>query len=150
MLLFVDFFTINEPQCVVGLGHLSGVHAPGVKLSIKETFQIAHNLMKAHGQAVINLREYAKQPIKIGYAPTGGVAYPYTDTPEYIEAAKKIFGIVTLIMLLVLLLGELILPDEREKSENNCKEFEAQWQQVLENGEKVSVEVPGKIPAEYG
>ena len=68
----------------------------------------------------------------------------------YIEAAKKIFGIVTLIMLLVLLLGELILPDEREKSENNCKEFEAQWQQVLENGEKVSVEVPGKIPAEYG
>ena len=24
-----DFITINEPQCVVGLGHLSGVHAPG-------------------------------------------------------------------------------------------------------------------------
>lgn len=23
------FITINEPQCVVGLGHLSGVHAPG-------------------------------------------------------------------------------------------------------------------------
>ena len=55
------FITINEPQCVVGLGHLSGVHAPGLKLSIPETFQIAHNLLKAHGQAVINLRKYAKQ-----------------------------------------------------------------------------------------
>lgn len=85
------FFTINEPQCVVGLGHLSGVHAPGVKLSIKDTFQIAHNLMKAHGQAVINLRKYGKQPVKIGYAPTGGVAYPYTDTPEDIAAAKKVY-----------------------------------------------------------
>ena len=86
-----NYFTINEPQCVVGLGHLSGVHAPGVKHSIKDTFQIAHNLMKAHGQAVINLRKYAKQPIKIGYAPTGGVAYPYTDTPADIEAAKKVY-----------------------------------------------------------
>ena len=27
--------------------------------------------------------------IKVGYAPTGGVAYPYTDKPEDIEAAKK-------------------------------------------------------------
>ena len=83
------FITINEPQCVVGLGHLSGVHAPGVKMSIKDTFQIAHNLMKAHGQAVINLRKYAVRDIKVGYAPTGGVAYPYTDKPEDIESCEK-------------------------------------------------------------
>ena len=51
-------------------------------MSIKDTFQIAHNLMKAHGQAVINLRKYAVRDIKVGYAPTGGVAYPYTDKPE--------------------------------------------------------------------
>ena len=85
------FITINEPQCVVGLGHLSGVHAPGLKMSVKDTFQIAHNLMKAHGQAVINLRKYAVRDIKVGYAPTGGVAYPYTDKPEDIEAAKKVY-----------------------------------------------------------
>lgn len=85
------FITINEPQCVVGLGHLSGVHAPGLKLSVPETFQIAHNLIKAHGQAVINLRKYAKQNTKIGFAPTGGVAYPYTDSPEDIEAARKVY-----------------------------------------------------------
>lgn len=26
------FFTLNEPQCFVGLGHLRGEHAPGLKL----------------------------------------------------------------------------------------------------------------------
>ena len=63
------FITINEPQCVVGLGHLSAVHAPGVRHTITDTFRIAHNLLKAHGQAVINLRKYAGRPIKVGYAP---------------------------------------------------------------------------------
>ncbi len=86
-------FTLNEPQCFVGLGHLSGVHAPGLKLGYKDTFQIAHNALRAHGQAVINLRKYAKQDIKIGYAPTCGIAYPATDSPDDIEAAKKVlFG----------------------------------------------------------
>ncbi len=86
-----DFITINEPQCAIGLGHLSGVHAPGMKYSIPETFQMAHNLMKAHGQAVINLRKYAKQKIRVGYAPTCGVAYPATESADDIAAAKKVY-----------------------------------------------------------
>lgn len=85
------FITINEPQCVVGLGHLSGVHAPGVKCTVKETFQIAHNLLKAHGRAVIELRKHAGREIKVGFAPTGGVAYPYTDSEADIAAAKKVY-----------------------------------------------------------
>ena len=87
------FITLNEPECFVGLGHLSGVHAPGVKLPYKDVFQIAHNALRAHGQAVINLRKYACRPIKVGYAPTCGMAYPATDSPEDIEAARKtLFG----------------------------------------------------------
>ena len=86
-----DFITINEPQCAIGLGHLNGVHAPGMKYSIPETFQMAHNLMKAHGQAVINLRKYAKQKIRVGYAPTCGVAYPASEGTKDIEAAKKVY-----------------------------------------------------------
>lgn len=85
-----NFITLNEPECFVGLGHLSGVHAPGKKLSYQETFQIAHNALRAHGQAVINLRKYAKQPIRIGYSPTCGIAYPASDKPEDIEAARKV------------------------------------------------------------
>lgn len=89
-----NFITLNEPECFVGIGHLSGWHAPGLKLSQKEVFLIAHNALRAHGQAVINLRKYAVRPIKVGYAPTCGMAYPYDPSkPEDIEAAKKVlFG----------------------------------------------------------
>lgn len=88
-----NFITLNEPECFVGIGHLSGVHAPGLKLPQKDVFQIAHNALRAHGQAVINLRKYACRPIKVGYAPTCGMAYPATDKPEDIEAARKVlFG----------------------------------------------------------
>lgn len=85
------FMTLNEPQCFVGLGHLSGVQAPGLKLSLPETFQVAHNALRAHGTAVKMLRQYACRPIKVGYAPTCGVAYPYTNAPEDIEAARKVY-----------------------------------------------------------
>ncbi|HKM03386.1 MAG TPA: GH1 family beta-glucosidase [Lachnospiraceae bacterium] len=85
------FITLNEPQCFVGLGYLNGVHAPGLKLSYEETFQIAHNALRSHGQGVINLRKFAKRPIKVGFAPTCGVAYPATNKKEDIEAAKKVY-----------------------------------------------------------
>ncbi|MBO5474000.1 MAG: beta-glucosidase [Lachnospiraceae bacterium] len=83
------FITLNEPECFCGLGYLSGVHAPGLKLGLPETFRVVHNALRAHGQAVISLRKYAKQPIRIGYAPTCSMAYPASDKPEDIEAARK-------------------------------------------------------------
>lgn len=85
------FFTINEPQCFVGLGYVTGVHAPGKKLPMKDTVLASHNALKAHGTAVMNLRKYAKRPIKIGYAPTCTIAIPASDKPEDIEAARKVF-----------------------------------------------------------
>ncbi len=86
-----NIFTLNEPQCFVGIGYLRGEHAPGLKLPVKDVFQIAHNALRAHGQAVMNLRKYAHRPLKIGYAPTCGVAYPASERPEDIEAARKAF-----------------------------------------------------------
>lgn len=74
------FFTLNEPQCFVGLAYVTGEHAPGLKLAPKDTFQIAHNALRAHGKAVLALREFAKRPVKIGYAPTCGVAYPHPQS----------------------------------------------------------------------
>ena len=83
-----DFITFNEPQCTISLGYVRGVHAPGKKLPLEDTLLAAHNLLKAHGLAVKALRKTAKGA-RIGYAPTCGVAYPNTDSPEDIEAAKK-------------------------------------------------------------
>ena len=83
------FFTLNEPQCFVGLGFLQGCHAPGVKAPLRDTFEMAHNALKAHGRAVQMLRAYGKQNVQIGYAPTSGMCYPEKDTPKDIEAARK-------------------------------------------------------------
>ena len=82
------FFTLNEPQCFVGLGFLAGEHAPGVKAPLRDTFEMAHNAMKAHGRAVQMLRAYGKRKLTIGYAPTSSVCYPQTDRPEDIEEVE--------------------------------------------------------------
>ena len=85
------FITFNEPQCFIGQGHYQGIHAPGLKVSRRDIFQMAHNVLKAHGAAVIAMRKAARRPIKIGYAPTGSAHYPHTETPADIEAAKEKF-----------------------------------------------------------
>lgn len=82
------FITLNEPQCFTGIGHLSGIHAPGYHVSYKESFQIVHNALRAHGAATIALRANAKAPIQVGYAPTCGMPYPASESPEDIEAAR--------------------------------------------------------------
>lgn len=83
------FFTLNEPQCFVGLGFVNGEHAPGVKAPVRDTFEMAHNVLKAHGRAVQMLRAHAKQPLTIGCAPTASMRYPATEKPEDIEAARQ-------------------------------------------------------------
>ena len=83
------FITLNEPQCFVGLGIIRDIHAPGIKVMYKDAFQVCHNVLKAHGAAVIALRKNAKQPIKVGFAPTGAVYYPASESAADIEAARK-------------------------------------------------------------
>ncbi len=86
----LHYFTFNEPQCFIGHGFLIGEHAPGLKCPVTDTFLMAHHVMMAHGKAVQAMRAAAKQPIQIGYAPTGSMAYPASNREEDIEAAKKV------------------------------------------------------------
>lgn len=83
------FITFNEPSCFVGNGYVSGVHAPGIKVTYRDMFQIAHNVLKAHGAAVIAMREHAVRPIKIGFAPCCNPAYPISDKPADVAAAQE-------------------------------------------------------------
>lgn len=85
----VNYITFNEPQCFIGSGYLMGNHAPGLKMPLKDIFQMCHNVLKAHGAAVKAMRKSAKQPIKIGYAPTASANFPISESPEDIEAARK-------------------------------------------------------------
>ncbi len=88
-----DFITFNEPQCFIGLGYSSGVHAPGLKLPMSSTVPMSHNVLKAHGMAVRALRSLVPD-CRVSYAPTTGACIPATDSPEDIEAARKAFFMV--------------------------------------------------------
>ncbi len=85
------FITVNEPECIVGLGYATGTHAPGYKLPPRETLAIAHNVLRAHGAAVRAIRAHAGKPVRVGYAPTCGVAIPATDSSADIEAARSVY-----------------------------------------------------------
>ncbi len=68
------FFTLNEPQCIVGLGYAYGVHAPGLTLEPADTFACWHNLMLAHGMASSAIRAVCPDA-KIGISSTGNLCY---------------------------------------------------------------------------
>jgi beta-glucosidase len=82
------WMTLNEPQCFIILGHKLGVHAPGDKLGTAEVLRAGHHALLAHGKAVQTIRAYAKQPVKVGYAPVGGAFIPESDSPADVEAAR--------------------------------------------------------------
>lgn len=83
------WFTLNEPQIFLGLGYNEGTHAPGLQLSRKDVLRATHNALLAHGRAVKTIREFAKIPPTIGFAPVGSLHTPETDSPQDIEAARK-------------------------------------------------------------
>lgn len=83
------FITFNEPQCFIGLGYSQGIHAPGLKQSLTDTVTMAHHVLLAHGYGVQAMRASAKQPIQIGYAPTGSMNYPASEDMRDIEAARN-------------------------------------------------------------
>ena len=64
-----NYIIFNEPQCVVEEGHFSGNHAPFLKLTRKETFTVAHNVLLCIGKAEKAMRKTAKHKLNIGIAP---------------------------------------------------------------------------------
>ncbi|MEN6472118.1 MAG: GH1 family beta-glucosidase [Clostridiaceae bacterium] len=83
------YMTINEPECVVGLGYGNGIHAPGLKLSERDQALCMQNLVLAHGIAAKALRRYSSVPLQIGVVPCGRLCYPLADTPESVEASYR-------------------------------------------------------------
>jgi beta-glucosidase len=90
----VHWMTLNEPQCYIGLGLVDGIHAPGDKLGIEEALRAGHHTLLGHGLAVQALRAGAQQDLQIGYAPTGTVVMPASESEEDIAAARRaMFGV---------------------------------------------------------
>ena len=85
-----DFFTLNEPQCFIGMGYTAGQHAPGLKLPLDSTIAMSHRVLTAHGLAVQALRANAPGA-RVGYAPCSSPACPATEAPEDVEAARQAY-----------------------------------------------------------
>ncbi len=83
------FVPLNEPQCFISLGYERGIHAPGLRLPLKDIFACIHNSLLAHGLAVKALRDNCPDDVKIGIASTGRLCYPQNDTLQGIDAAEK-------------------------------------------------------------
>lgn len=82
------WITQNEPQVYLGLGHLDGAHAPGLKLKFGDYLTCVHNSLRAHAKSVQALR--ATQPgSQVGYVMASQIRLPATETQADIDAAGK-------------------------------------------------------------
>ncbi len=85
-----NWITINEPQIFIGMGHITGTHAPGLELSRRESLLAAHHVMLAHGKAAQTIRERAKTPTNVGWAPVGAVVSPADGHESSVDAAREL------------------------------------------------------------
>lgn len=88
------WITINEPQCILGCGHVIGIHAPFAKLQTGDQLKMGHNILLSHGKAARYIRQNAKRKPVIGFSPIGPSFIPTDDSEEAVEAARvKTFSI---------------------------------------------------------
>jgi len=78
--------TFNEPSVAAFIGNLTGEHAPGYR-DPKIAYQVAHNLMVAHGLAVQAIRG-ANSNLETGIVLNLWMADPATSSPEDVAAAE--------------------------------------------------------------
>ncbi len=82
------WYTLNEPPCFLGLGHVAGIHAPGLKLDYPEFFTATKHALLAHGMACQALRAKGKQKLHLSIAPVSSIGVPVDETEDNIQAAR--------------------------------------------------------------
>jgi beta-glucosidase len=80
--------THNEPQVFMGLGHLQGTHAPGLKLPFKEYLGAVHNMLRSHGRGAQAVRAAAKGAVQVGYVTAVSPGEPASDSAADVAAAR--------------------------------------------------------------
>ena len=83
-----SWMTLNEPQIFIWLGHGTGEHAPGERLSIGRQLRLVRNVQLAHGRAVMRLRSVLPVSAEIGWAVVGVIKIPFTRRTRDVAAAR--------------------------------------------------------------
>ncbi len=76
-------------MCCSSLGHLDGIHAPGLKLGMSEVLLAGHNALRAHGKSVQVIRANAKAEPLVSMAQANKISIPASEHPNDIEAARQ-------------------------------------------------------------
>lgn len=84
------WFTLNEPQVFIELGHMKGEHAPGLKLQQRDRVRMMHNVLLSHGKSVKVLREKGNDKTRIGMAPVCKVVIPADKNEASVNAARDL------------------------------------------------------------
>jgi len=82
------WMTMNEPQCFIMNGYMQGAHAPFQHRYLALS-KLTRNAMFAHAEAAKVIRQYAKNPPKVGVAMAAGCFVPNTETDAEIEKARR-------------------------------------------------------------
>jgi beta-glucosidase len=84
------WITLNEPYIHFALGHVQGVHAPGLQLQ-SDQLPVVHHLLLAHGLAVSALRRTSNAPVTL--ANNHSPVWPKSDS-EADQTAAAIYDLV--------------------------------------------------------
>jgi beta-glucosidase len=79
---------LNEPRCTAWLGHLIGIHAPGIK-NLELALRVSHNLQLAQGKAIQTLRDTSRD-FYVGTVVDLNVVHPISDDEKNMEAATRL------------------------------------------------------------
>lgn len=79
---------MNEPQCFIMNGHMTGAHAPFANRYLALS-KLTRNCLMAFKASADTIRKYAKKTPKIGIAMASSCFIPKDETPEAIEQAAK-------------------------------------------------------------
>ena len=82
------WLTLNEPVIHFALGHLLGMHAPGVRL-LDEPFPVVHHQLLAHGLATAAIRRYSTGKVAIANNYTPAWAVGPDGTPATADDADR-------------------------------------------------------------
>jgi len=88
----LHWMTHNEPNIHILLGHVLGLHAPGLKLPPEKAFVAAHNCLRAHGKAAQAIRAAARPAThpEIGCAFGFFGYHPASASPDDLAAAAEL------------------------------------------------------------
>jgi beta-glucosidase len=98
------WITLNEPWCSAFLGYASGEHAPG-RTDPGLSLRAAHHLLLGHGLGVQALRAALPGDARVTITLNPFAVSPAADTPEALEAVRRIDGLANRLWLDPLLRG---------------------------------------------